>query len=39
MLSQAKLPKKFWDKTLRTIVDVINLSPFTTQHGDIAEHI
>ena len=39
MLSQAKLPKRFWDEALRTAVDVINLSPCTTLDGDVAEHV
>ncbi|KAJ8492114.1 hypothetical protein OPV22_013835 [Ensete ventricosum] len=39
MLSQAKLPKRFWDEALRTAVDVINLSPCTTLNGDVAEHV
>ncbi|KAJ8466528.1 hypothetical protein OPV22_029080 [Ensete ventricosum] len=39
MLSQAKLPKRFWDEALRTAVDVINLSPCTALDGDVAEHV
>ena len=39
ILSQAKLPKKFWDEALRTTVDMINLSPCTTLDGDIVEHV
>ncbi|KAJ8504994.1 hypothetical protein OPV22_005880 [Ensete ventricosum] len=39
MLSQAKLPKRFWDEALRTAVDVINLSPCTALDGDVVEHV
>lgn len=39
MLSQAKLPKRFWDEALRTAVDVINLSPCITLDGDVAEYV
>ncbi|URD72826.1 Retrotransposon protein [Musa troglodytarum] len=39
MLSQAKLPKRFWDEALRTAVDVINLSPCTALDADVAEHV
>ncbi|URE13498.1 Retrotransposon protein [Musa troglodytarum] len=39
MLSQAKLPKRFWDEALRTTVDVINLSPYTALDVDVAEHV
>ncbi|URE07161.1 Retrotransposon protein [Musa troglodytarum] len=38
ILSQTKLPKRFWDEALRTAVDVINLSPCTTLDADVAEH-
>ncbi|KAJ8485616.1 hypothetical protein OPV22_018101 [Ensete ventricosum] len=39
MLSQAQLPKRFWDEALRTAVDVINLSPCTALDGDVAEYV
>ncbi|KAJ8512528.1 hypothetical protein OPV22_002962 [Ensete ventricosum] len=39
ILSQAKLPKRFWDEALKTAVDVINLSPYTALDGDVAEHV
>ncbi|KAJ8468023.1 hypothetical protein OPV22_030575 [Ensete ventricosum] len=39
MLSQAKLPKRFWDEALMTVVDVINISPYTALDYDVAEHV
>ena len=39
MLSHAKLPKRFWDEALRTVVDLINLSPSIPLDGDVAKHV
>ena len=37
MFSHAKLAKSFWDETMRTTVDLINLSPSCPLEGDILE--
>ena len=39
MLSYAKLPKAFSGETLRTVVDLINLSPFIPLNGDVLEMV
>ncbi|KAI4352915.1 hypothetical protein L6164_007122 [Bauhinia variegata] len=39
MFSYAKLPKAFWGETMRTAVDLINLSPLVPLSGDIPERV
>ena len=39
MLSHAKLPKSFWGEAMRTVVDLINLSPSYPLEGDISERV
>ena len=39
MFSHAKLPKSFWGKAMRTIVDLINLYPSVHLKGDIPERV
>ncbi|MCI10680.1 putative gag/pol polyprotein [Trifolium medium] len=39
MLAQAKLPKSFWSEAVRTIVDLINLTPSRSLNGEIPDEI
>ena len=39
MLSHAKLPKSFWGEAMKTVVDIINLSPSVPLDGAISEKI
>ncbi|KAI4324009.1 hypothetical protein L6164_023577 [Bauhinia variegata] len=39
MLSHTKLPKAFWGESMRTTVDLINLSPSVPLSGDIPERV
>ena len=39
MLSRAKLPKSFWGEAMRTVVDLMNLSPSYPLEGDILERL
>ena len=39
MLSHAKLPKSFWGEAMRTIVDLINMSPSYPLEGDIPKMV
>lgn len=39
MLSDAKLPKSFWAKAIRTAIDLINLSRSAPLDGDVPERI
>ena len=39
MLSHVKLPKYFWGEAMRTVVDLINLSPSYPLEGDIPERV
>ncbi|CAL9107734.1 unnamed protein product [Musa textilis] len=39
MLSHAKLPKSFWGKAMRTIVDLINFSPSIPLKGDVSKRV
>jgi hypothetical protein len=36
MLSHAKLPKSFWGEAMKTVVDLINLSPSVPLNCDFA---
>ena len=37
MLSHSKLPRSFWGEVMRTVVDLINLSPSVPLNGDVPE--
>ena len=39
MVSHSKLPKSFWGKAMRTIVDLINLFPSVSLKGDVPKRI
>ena len=39
MLSHAKLPKSFLGEAMRTVVDLMNLSPSYPLEGDILERV
>jgi hypothetical protein len=39
MLSHAKLPKHFWGEAMRTVIDLINLSPSVPLDGDIPQRV
>ena len=39
MFSNAKLPKSFWAKAMRTVIDLINLSPSAPFDVDILERV
>ena len=39
MLSHAKLSKSFWGEAMRTIMDLINLSPLVPLDGDVLERV
>ena len=39
MLSHAELPKSFWGEAVKTVVDIINLSPSVPLDGAIPEEI
>ena len=39
MFSHSKLPKSFWGKAMKTIVDLINLSPSVPLKGDVPERV
>ena len=39
MLSHVKLPKSFWREPMKTVVDVINLSPASPLDGDFPREI
>lgn len=39
MLSNVKLPKSFWIEAMRTVVDLINLSPSNLLDGDILDRV
>ena len=39
MLSHAKLPRTFWGETMKTVVDLVNLSPFVSWELDIPDRM
>lgn len=39
MLSHTKLPKTFWGKAIRTIVDLINLSPVAVLDSGVSNRV
>ena len=39
MLSHSKLPKSFWGEAMRTLIDLINLSPSVPLKGDVPERV
>ena len=39
LLSHSKLPRSFWGEAMRTIVDLINLSPSVPLNGDVPEKV
>lgn len=39
MLSHAKLPKSFWGEAMRTVADLINLSPSIPLNGEILDEV
>jgi len=39
ILSHVKLPKSFWGKAVKNVVDIINLSPSVPLQGDIPEEV
>ena len=39
ILFHAKLPKSFWGEAIRTIIDLINLSPLVSLKGDVPERV
>ena len=39
MLSNAKLPKSFLDKAMRTAIDLINFSLLSPLNGDVLERV
>ena len=39
MFSHAKLSKSFWGEAMRTIMDLINLSPLVPLDGDVLERV
>ena len=39
LLSHSKLPRSFWGEAMRTVVDLINLSPSVSLNGDVLEKV
>ena len=39
MLSHSKLPKHFWGEAMRTVIDLINLSPSTPLDANVPKRV